>query len=219
MAAPSQPPAPHPDSLPGGEREKCSAPRQRATQKRSAATSCFKPSSLRRVAKRMELAPCVAAEVANQRSGLDRSGLSLRNATSPCSEGHFLWVTFLLGQQKKSDSASGRRSKRPLRKRQPSGKTATEGHPRHRDNPPQSHWMTSLRLLKNASGLRRDDGEGVGNAPLWDHGERPGSTLPMTGGEVQEAHAGTIARARMCTGVTERKARTRIANTRHSGPA
>ncbi|WP_234918785.1 hypothetical protein, partial [Aeromonas veronii] len=29
-------------------------------------------------------------------------------------KGHFLWVTFLLGQQKKSDSSVGRRSKRPL---------------------------------------------------------------------------------------------------------
>src|SRR5579872_5777341 len=46
---------------------------------------------------------------------LTRSGLSPRNATSL--SGHFLWVTFLLGQQKKSDSAFGRRSKRPLRKR------------------------------------------------------------------------------------------------------
>ncbi len=35
--------------------------------------------------------------------------------------GHFLWVTFLLGQQKKSDSAAGRQSKRPLRKRQAGG--------------------------------------------------------------------------------------------------
>ena len=46
---------------------------------------------------------------------LTRSGLSHRNAAS--SKGHFLWVTFLLGQQKKSDSAAGRPSKRPLRKR------------------------------------------------------------------------------------------------------
>ena len=46
---------------------------------------------------------------------LNRSGLSHRNAAS--SKGHFLWVTFLLGQQKKSDSAAGRPSKRLLRKR------------------------------------------------------------------------------------------------------
>ena len=89
---------------------------------------------------------------------LNRSGLSHRNATSLGSKGHSLWVTFLLGQQEKSDSASGRRAKRPLRKRQPGAVVATEG-PRHRDSPPQSHWMTSLRLLKSASGLRRDDGE------------------------------------------------------------
>jgi hypothetical protein len=42
-------------------------------------------------------------------------------------EGHFLWVTFLLGQQKKSDSSVGRRSKRPPRRRQPGGNIATEG--------------------------------------------------------------------------------------------
>src|SRR6202789_4077147 len=42
-----------------------------------------------------------------------------RSATS--SSGHFLWVTFILSQQKKSDSAAGRRAKRPLRKRQTGG--------------------------------------------------------------------------------------------------
>jgi len=42
-------------------------------------------------------------------------------------KGHFLWVTFLLGQQKKSDSAAGRSSKRPLRKRHARESTATEG--------------------------------------------------------------------------------------------
>jgi len=52
---------------------------------------------------------------------LNRSGLSHRNAAS--FQGHFLWVTFLLGQQKKSDSAAGRPSKRPLRKRH-AGETA-----------------------------------------------------------------------------------------------
>ena len=43
-----------------------------------------------------------------------------------CSEGHFLWVTFLLGQQKKSDSSVGRRSKRPLRKRHAGGNATTK---------------------------------------------------------------------------------------------
>jgi hypothetical protein len=38
--------------------------------------------------------------------------------------GHFLWVTFLLGQQKKSDSVGGSRSKRPPRRRQ-AGENAT----------------------------------------------------------------------------------------------
>jgi len=47
--------------------------------------------------------------------------------------GHFLWVTFdaklvpwdLLGQQEKSDSAAGRQSKRPLRKRPDRGAAAS----------------------------------------------------------------------------------------------
>jgi hypothetical protein len=52
------------------------------------------------------------------------------------SQGHFLWVTFLLGQQKKSDSAFGRRSKRPLRKRPGRDIANPEGQE-------QSHWMTS----------------------------------------------------------------------------
>src|SRR6201996_5617301 len=43
------------------------------------------------------------------------------------SEGHFLWVTFLLGQQKKSDSSVGRRSKRPPRRRHAGESTATKG--------------------------------------------------------------------------------------------
>jgi len=53
-----------------------------------------------------------------------------------------------LGQQKKSDSAAGRTSKRPLRKR-PVGGIATVEDDRD--------WMTSLWLLKSASCLRRDD--------------------------------------------------------------
>ena len=57
----------------------------------------------------------------------NRSGLSHRNATSPGSKGHSLWVTFLLGQQEKSDSSGGSRSKRPLRKRPGRDNTATEG--------------------------------------------------------------------------------------------
>ncbi len=73
---------------------------------------------------------------------LYRSGLSLRNAAS--SSGHFHWVTFLLGQQKKSDSASGRRSKRPLRRRHAGG-NARSG-PRAKSLDPC---------------LRRDDGEGI----------------------------------------------------------
>ena len=67
--------------------------------------------------------------------------------------GHFLWVTFLLGQQKKSDSSVGRRSKRPLRKRHSGGNTATGG---------QSHEMASFAVEKHLLrlpplGIRRND--------------------------------------------------------------
>ncbi|MGO4505044.1 MULTISPECIES: hypothetical protein, partial [unclassified Dyella] len=50
--------------------------------------------------------------------------------------GHFLWVTFdaklvpwdLLGQQKKSDSVGGSRSKRPPRRRHAGDKATTVSH-------------------------------------------------------------------------------------------
>jgi len=61
-----------------------------------------------------------------------------------------------VGQQKKSDSAAGRTSKRPLRptgtpfgRKRPVGGIATVEDDRD--------WMTSLWLLKSASSLRRDD--------------------------------------------------------------
>src|SRR6201996_7444496 len=77
--------------------------------------------------------------------------------------GHFLWVTFLLGQQKKSDSSVGRRSKRPLRKRHSgdnarcvSGTLAISLKPKT----DEIGWPASL--LKSASclapfGVRRND--------------------------------------------------------------
>jgi hypothetical protein len=57
--------------------------------------------------------------------------------------GHFLWVTFdaklvprdLLGQQKKSDSVGGSRSKRPPRRRHPGLKATIEA---------QSHWIPAF---------------------------------------------------------------------------
>ena len=51
------------------------------------------------------------------------------------SKGHFFGLLFF-GPAKKSDSPSGRRSKRPPRRRQPSGIARPEGQE-------QSHWMTS----------------------------------------------------------------------------
>src|SRR5262249_30280961 len=59
-------------------------------------------------------------------------------------EGHFFWVTFLLGQQKKSDSAAGRPSKRPLRKR--------PGRRHARDRRPRAKSLDSR--------FRGNDGEG-----------------------------------------------------------
>ena len=56
------------------------------------------------------------------------------------SKGHFLWVTFLLGQQKKSDSSGGSRSKRPLRRRHAGGIATTEA---------QSHWIPAYAGMTN----------------------------------------------------------------------
>jgi hypothetical protein len=64
---------------------------------------------------------------------LKRSGLSLRNAAS--SSGHSLWVTFLLGQQEKSDSSGGSRSKRPPRRRHAGLEATIEA---------QSHWIPAF---------------------------------------------------------------------------
>ena len=72
---------------------------------------------------------------------LERSGLSQHDAAGV--SGHFLWVTFdaklvprdLLGQQKKSDSVGGSRSKRPPRRRHPGLKATIEA---------QSHWIPAF---------------------------------------------------------------------------
>jgi hypothetical protein len=76
-----------------------------------------------------------------------------RNAMS--SLGHFLWVTFLLGQQKKSDSSAGRRSKRPLRKRHPCHNAQLsryrEAPSPHPSLPPKGRRSTS-RCLAPSSG-------------------------------------------------------------------
>jgi hypothetical protein len=79
---------------------------------------------------------------------LERSGLSLRNAAS--SSGHSLWVTFLLGQQEKSDSSGGSRSKRPPRRRH-AGRMATIEA--------QSHWIPAFAGMTSLRVLRRDDGK------------------------------------------------------------
>src|SRR5580704_602415 len=63
------------------------------------------------------------------------------------SEGHFLWVTFLLGQQKKSDSSVGRRSKRPPRRRHPGGSAEARKREK-REKRRLRLWMTSFAVVK-----------------------------------------------------------------------
>ena len=88
---------------------------------------------------------------------LNRSGLSQRNAAS--SQGHFLWVTFLLGQQKKSDSEAGRPSKRPLRKWHP-GERATIR--RYRENQRPRRWIPAYAgmTIKSVQRIRQDQIQG-----------------------------------------------------------
>ncbi len=76
---------------------------------------------------------CVSPWAAPYLSDHARQARIPRNAMSFL--GHFLWVTFLLGQQKKSDSAAGRQSKRPLRKRHPSETAQLSRNSKH---PPPS---------------------------------------------------------------------------------
>ncbi len=74
---------------------------------------------------------CVSPWAATYLSGHARQARIPRNAMS--SLGHFLWVTFILGQQKKSDPDRGSGSERPLRKRHPgdNAQLSRYGEPPH----------------------------------------------------------------------------------------
>ena len=88
---------------------------------RCAARLRFKSSAIRARCAALRSTRCGASHGCSATTILKRSGLSQHDAASPCSSGHFLWVTFLLGQQKKSDSSGGSRSKRPPRRRHAGG--------------------------------------------------------------------------------------------------
>ena len=113
-----QAPAPSP---PVGEGEvRCIADqlKKRSQSKdRCEARLRFKSSAIRARCARRRSTRCAASHGCSATTILKRSGLSQHDAASPCSEGHSLWVTFLLGQQEKSDSSGGSRSKRPPRRR------------------------------------------------------------------------------------------------------
>ncbi len=74
--------------------------------------------------------------------------------------GHFLWVTFdaklvpwdLLGQQKKSDSSGGSRSKRPPRRRHAGLRATIEAH---------SHWIPAFAGMTSKTGRRQVDEQGA----------------------------------------------------------
>ena len=102
---------------------------------RCAARLRFKSSAIRARCAALRSTHCVASHGCPATTILKRSGLSQHDAASLCSEGHFLWVTFLLGQQKKSDSSGGSRSKRPPRRRPGRSKATYEQQQRCHDNP------------------------------------------------------------------------------------
>jgi|GEM_PF-3381052 len=91
---------------------------------RCAARLRFKSSAIRARCAALRSTRCVASHGCSAPTSLKRSGLSQHDAASLCSEGHSLWVTFLLGQQEKSDSSGGSRSKRPPRRRPDRGSAA-----------------------------------------------------------------------------------------------
>ncbi len=137
---------------------------------------------------------------------LNRSGLSPRNAMSRGSEGHFLWVTFLLGQQKKSDSSAGRRSKR---RRGVSGQVAA--------TPAQA--IPAYNAKKETKSLdprlRGSDGEGVAKAfEAWKQACKSctarRSDPSATRKPKAKPHAGAsrlLKAPRACIGMTARKIR------------
>ena len=91
-------------------------------QSRCAARPRFKSSAIRARCAALGSIPCVPSEVVPQQRA--SSVLAYPSTMLRALSGHFLWVTFLLGQQKKSDSSGGSRSKRPPRRRHP-GRNAT----------------------------------------------------------------------------------------------
>ena len=98
--------------------------------------------------------PLCSGEGCQATTRLNRSGLSQRNAAS--SKGHFLWVTFLLGQQKKSDSAAGRPSKRPLRKRHAGGRSSIR---RYRESLTSRRWLPAYAGMTSKSRKRKAENE------------------------------------------------------------
>ncbi|MET3651720.1 hypothetical protein ABIC75_001442 [Dyella japonica] len=125
----SRAPAPSPQPSPArGEGEvRCIADqlKKRSQSKgRCEARLRLKSSAIRARCAVLRSARCGASHGCPATTILKRSGLSQHDAASLCSEGHFLWVTFLLGQQKKSDSSGGSRSKRPPRRRPDRGSAA-----------------------------------------------------------------------------------------------
>jgi hypothetical protein len=80
--------------------------------------SALSPQRFGRVAQRMKYPLCTLGGCPTT-THLKRSGLSQHDAAGVL--GHSLWVTFLLGQQEKSDSSGGSRSKRPPRRRHAGG--------------------------------------------------------------------------------------------------
>ncbi len=113
---------------------RCLAKYPKRQQRECEATFGFKPSTRWRVAKRSEV-----SAVWRRRLPSNNAPRAFGLIPAQCCQllRPFSLGTFLLGQQKKSDSASGRRSKRPLRKRPDRGIAATGGQE-------QSHWIPAF---------------------------------------------------------------------------
>jgi hypothetical protein len=167
--------APHPSPLPGGEREKWGASR-RSWPRSALSPQYFDALRSSRcmeaeVAKQPGLLslPCLYSSLcrAPQRHGALRCSRTacrmdrpmpnieavkacIQHDATRALEGHFLWVTFLLGQQKKSDSSVGRRSKRPPRRRPGRGRAPIR---RYNENHKPRRWIPAYAGMTSC-GLR-----------------------------------------------------------------